>query len=76
MVHLQITAHARRQCQRRKITEADIVVALRACHLHREGDNSNWVHQATVDDRELGIVTVERSCTGTLTVVTAWWRGE
>ncbi|WP_082933179.1 DUF4258 domain-containing protein [Mycolicibacterium elephantis] len=74
MTTLIIRGHPRRRMSQRGITEADILSALRACLLHRPGEDDALVHEGRVSARVLIVVTVERSCTGTLTIKTAMWK--
>lgn len=74
MADLKLTAHARLRFEQRGVTEQDIVAALGGCYEHRPADHGRCMHLSMIRGRTLKIVTVEQSCTGRLTIVTAMWK--
>lgn len=74
MITLILTAHARQRFEQRGVSEQDVRDALKACYEHRPADRGRRMHLATIRGQILKVVTVEQSCTGRLTVVTAMWK--
>jgi hypothetical protein len=74
MITLVVTAHARVRFEQRGVGENDILAALQSCFEHRPAHHGRRMHLATVRGQTLKVVTVEQSCTGRLTIVTAMWK--
>lgn len=76
MVTFQITTHGGQRLRQRGITVEDLEAAMTRCHKHKPGHGTNWMHYSRARGRVIKIVTVQRSCTGRLTLVTAMWKDE